>query len=464
MKQRYGTELRSRTLASIKPEISQALTSLLDEIRTADDAKIMRTAVSSYRKPIGTRAPYKASARPNRPAKSCPLYKQAGRPDSGHFLSECSFQPDRDRKYICKARQIADILDDPPEPETRPIMAESDSDTEDTGPSPSTKVFRIQMRQSPYVDMFYSHHPVRITIDSGATGNMIRHVLVQRLGCHMTSSSQSVHQADGSSPLHVVGETRLSFNREGREFTFEGLVGNLDVDVLAGTPFMEANDIAVRPAKRQMILGDGSIYSYGSHPPAAVGTAARRALVLRSPPTPTTIWPGEFVEVELPSDAPPDSEYALEPRTDAPSVRKLTASQLWPTPGIVSSVAGKIRIPNLSPTPHFLKRNEHFCQVRPIYIPATYNNNNPQPSAEPPPKPPVPQAGTKHSSNVRIDPDVLLPPRHQSEIHLTLGRIRPRIRPQHQGLQWRRGPIRSQGQHGTCGTPQAERPPTAVCP
>ena len=32
VKQRYGTELRARTLASIKPEISQALDSLLDEI------------------------------------------------------------------------------------------------------------------------------------------------------------------------------------------------------------------------------------------------------------------------------------------------------------------------------------------------------------------------------------------------------------------------------------------------
>ena len=179
--------------------------------------------------------------------------------------------------------------------------------------------------------MFYSHHPVRITIDSGATGNMIRHTLVQPLGCHMTSSSQSVHQADGSSPLHVVGETCLSFNHEGREFTFECLVvRNLDVDVLAGTPFMEANDIAVCPAKHQVILGDGSIYSYGSQHPAAVGTAARCALVLCSPPTPTTVWPGEFVGVELPSDAPPNSEYALEPQTDAPSVRKLTVSQLWP--------------------------------------------------------------------------------------------------------------------------------------
>jgi hypothetical protein len=31
VKQRYGTELRSKTLASFKPEISQALDSLLEE-------------------------------------------------------------------------------------------------------------------------------------------------------------------------------------------------------------------------------------------------------------------------------------------------------------------------------------------------------------------------------------------------------------------------------------------------
>jgi len=61
VKQRYGTELRSRTLASIKPEISQALTSLFDEIRTANDTKIMPTAFSGYRKPIGNRSQYKVS-------------------------------------------------------------------------------------------------------------------------------------------------------------------------------------------------------------------------------------------------------------------------------------------------------------------------------------------------------------------------------------------------------------------
>ena len=55
VKQRYGTELRTRTLASIKPEISQALGSLLEELHGAEDAKAMRAAVSQYVPPSSRR-------------------------------------------------------------------------------------------------------------------------------------------------------------------------------------------------------------------------------------------------------------------------------------------------------------------------------------------------------------------------------------------------------------------------
>lgn len=284
VKQRYGTELRSRTLASIKPEKSQALTSVLEEIRAADDAKILRTAVSNSRRPAGPKVPYKGITRPNRPAKSCPLWKQAGRPDSGNVLNEYSFLPDQEPRYIAKARQIAAIYDDSPELELSANTAEPDSDSEDFGPSVNPRVFRVQTRQSPYLDVFYSHYPVRITIDSGATGNMVRGPLVQRLACCVTPSSRSVHQAYGSSTLNVVGKTRLTFTCEVHEFTSKGLVvTNLDVNVLVGTPFMEADDISVRPAKRQVIIGDVPTYSYGYQHPTAVCSAARRAIVLRSP-------------------------------------------------------------------------------------------------------------------------------------------------------------------------------------
>ena len=171
---------------------------------------------------------------------------------------------------------------------------------------------------------------------------------------------------------------------------------------------MESNDIAVRPAKRQVILGDGTIHNYGSQQPLTINSTACCAIVLRFPPTSTTIWPGEFLELGLPSDAPPDSVYTLEPRIDAPSVRKLTASQLWPQPTMVSSVAGKIRIANLTPEPHFLKRNEHFCQVHAVYTPEAHSTNTQLP-VSPPPKPPVHQPSTKHSVNVTLNPNNLLP-------------------------------------------------------
>lgn len=43
---------------------------------------------------------------------------------------------------------------------------------------------------------------------------------------------------------------------------------------LAGTPFMEVNDIAVRPAKQEVTLGDGTTYTYGSTAPTEANTAA----------------------------------------------------------------------------------------------------------------------------------------------------------------------------------------------
>ena len=337
---------------------------------------------------------------------------------------------------------------------TDPQADKPDSDTDDPGPSPSTHVFCIQTCQSPYLDTFHAYHPVRITIDSGATGNMIRHTVVQHLGCHVTPSSQSVHQADGSSPSHVVGETCLSITREDQTFTFEGLaVKNLNVDVLAGTPFMETNDITIRPAKQQVILGDRSVHHYGLHQPAAVRSAARRAIVLRSPPSSTTIWPGEFLEVNLPSDAPRDSVYALEPETDVPSTRQLSTSQMWPTPAIISSVAGKIRIPNLSPQPHFLKRNEHFCQVRAVYAPEA-RNNNPQLQTMPQSRPPVLQTDMKHSANICLDLDNLLPRHIRAKFTSLLDEYDHVFDPNFKGYNGAVGPFKARVNMGPVELPQ----------
>lgn len=106
------------------------------------------------------------------------------------------------------------------------------SDGEEIPFPQDASVARVQIRQSPYIDAFLAHHSVRITIDSGATGNMIRSDVASNLQAVVTPSSQYAHQADGLSPLHVSGETRLTFNHDGQELTFEGLVvDNLDIPI-----------------------------------------------------------------------------------------------------------------------------------------------------------------------------------------------------------------------------------------
>ena len=181
VKQRYGTELHYRTLASIKPEIWQALQSLLDEIRATEDAKVMRTAASSYGRPAQVAKP---TTRFRTRPKSCPLYKQAVR---GDYLSECTYLPKTDQKFIAKARQIVGIFDcDESHLEEEP---------QDYQPTTTGKQLTPQCIEnactlvSPYLDTFNCHNPVRITIDSGATGNMIRLSTVQKLKVEICKSA-----------------------------------------------------------------------------------------------------------------------------------------------------------------------------------------------------------------------------------------------------------------------------------
>ncbi|XP_066029493.1 uncharacterized protein [Pocillopora verrucosa] len=365
VKQRYGTELRSRTLASIKPEISQALNSLLEEIRTSDDARILRAAVADdFRRPRqSNRGVPRARPRQPRQEKVCPLCKQAGRSMTNHFLSQCTFLPDSDRRFMVKARQIAGILDNDQEIETSPDSDSPDPDI--TLPGPDMVAYRVQTRQSPYMDVFHDHRVVRVTLDSGATGNMIR------------------------------------------------------------------------------------LYTYGSKSPPNPHATARRAFVLRAPAPSQTVWPGEFMEVRLPDDAPSDSEYALEPRIDAPSAHNLKPSQLWPQPGVVSSVARAIRIPNLSSVPRTLKCHEHFCQVIPVFEP-------PEVPSSPPPtaQRPLPPSSTRYSASVQVDPDNTLPQTVRADFQSLLTEYNTVFDPQFPGYNGAAGAYKAKVNMGPVGPPQ----------
>ena len=58
-------------------------------------------------------------------------------------------------------------------------------------------------------------------------------------------------------PLISIGEVRkVSITRGARTFTFDAFVvkDDLGSDIVAGEPFLELNDVAVRSAKKHIII------------------------------------------------------------------------------------------------------------------------------------------------------------------------------------------------------------------
>ena len=443
VKQRYGPELRSRTLASLKPEISQALDSLLAELRSAEDAKVLRAAAESVRGSARHGRMYGSSrgsshyqpvkktvSRPSRDesrpedhqiSRSCALCKAAGRPGSStHFLSRCRFLPEADRRFMTGVRLIigcseaeGDVtLPDTDEPgNTDDVALPVDSlQVSDTDPVPdlpvhsrSDSIRRVQTSKSPHLLAFCGHHPVRLTLDSGAEVNLIRSSLTRELGVAVQKTSQTALQADGHSPLTVVGETRLKLQRNSHVLHLEALVvDKLDVDILAGTPFMRVNDVSLRPAECTVSIGDTVVFRYDSaDSPISGAPAARRAhCTLRAPRTSQTIWPGDYIELSVP-DLDPDSHISIEPTMSSP--RPSDPSKIWPCPTVTQLVAGKVRVPNLCGSPVHVRPHDHVCKI--------YSVSSNAPSERPPPLLPATRKCPLNASvsAVQLDPDGILP-------------------------------------------------------
>lgn len=472
VKQRYGTELRSRTLASIKPEISQALDSLLDELHTSDEAKVMRSAPMNFgRSPrVASRSPFQTphnarnkSNPKQRPTKSCSLCFQAGRSDyQSHFLSTCKYLPEGDRKFMSRVRQVADI-EDAHDYENEPAL-------EDISTSPPqvpyeydlptghhTVTRRVNVTQSPYLHVFFNHHPLRLTIDTGAETNMIKASLASYIGAKITKSSQLALQADGRTPLSIIGETRLLLSRNGQSLILEALVVvDLDVDILAGTPFMTRNDIAVRPAKHEVIIAGSDVVPYGPTDPPSKFHAIRCCHLLRAPPTNTTIWPGGYLEIDLPTEIPSDTQLAVEPRVDSSSCRSVKSAHAWPQPIILETVGSKLRLVNTSDKPILINKNDHLCQAR--LVSDNLSTEVPTPNLCPSDSPSTPTTPhTYHSDQVRLDPDGVLSPNQNASFLVLLKEFDKVFDPSIPGYNGALGPLEGVVNMGPVQPPPNER-------
>ena len=131
----------------------------------------------------------------------------------------------------------------------------------------------MSTKQSPHINAFYRHHPLKLTVDTGAETIMIKASVSRTIDAPITKTSQQALQADGVTPLVVVGETHLALSRADIRLTLDALVvEDLDVDVLAGTPFLIANDISVPPSKRQVLIQGSEVILYDS--PSSTASSA----------------------------------------------------------------------------------------------------------------------------------------------------------------------------------------------
>ncbi|KAJ8414133.1 hypothetical protein AAFF_G00067310 [Aldrovandia affinis] len=221
--------------------------------------------------------------------------------------------------------------------------------------------------------------------------------------CYHYGSTQSAHQADGSSLLKVLGEIRTHFQRDGHNLYFEGLVvEDLDSDILAGIPFMEKNYVSIRPAKHQICLGD-DVYRYGTYHTSTDRHAVRRAHVLRAPAK-STVWPGDYIELDLPPDlCGVDGELAVEPHIDA--LRDQAGTHQWPAPTLLRGVSGKIRVPNLTNVPQLVQKSHQLCRVRATYVPPISDAT----VLADPPRPVSTTRSSLSSDLVALDPDDIMP-------------------------------------------------------
>ena len=340
-----------------------------------EDSKAFRSIASN----ASNFPPRRPNTQQPRWVKTCTLCKAAGRKSAGtHWLRECSFLPDADRKALAHACFLQDIdftdddeyqYDDPINDGT-PARDVADVMDPSVIHNPLidklTPTRRVSIIQSPFLRVHYGHHPVTLTLECGATTNMISATTASRLGLPIKPATQNAQQADGKTPLSVTGKTHIIVSRGKFDFALDALVvRELDVDILAGTPFMTQNDVAIRPAKKQIILKGLEVVTYGTSSDGDNLTRMRRsqAFLLRAPNQQSIILPGEYLELAMPHDSPADTEWALEPRYDT----KLSGPSVpWPQAQEVLSVDHNLRLINNTSEPVVVPRHAHLCQIRQV--------------------------------------------------------------------------------------------------
>ena len=371
--QRFSKELRNATYASIWPEISRSIDSFLKDLSDESaSASVCRYDSSSDYPP----RKYAESNRPWRGRGSTPRFRGT-LPNRSQGNRRCDYCRLTGRRAY-ETHNIEDCLFLKKEKPTssRAVEVEEEYDDhyaeflevydESPGEDNSRKVIinKITTEDSPVLPLFRGKKTFPVTLDTGGTTTIVDGGTAEELECNLFPTQQRAFQADGVTELTVLGTTHFELTRKTKTFSIDALVCELkDPTILAGMPFMAEHDVAIRPAKKQIIIDGTDIVDYSSSSTKGKKHSSSCRVTnftLRSPST-SVILPGERVEFKLPSHLRKENTVAVEPRYD--NNFQAFNRQPWPAPKIYDIKDGTLMVENNSPEPISMKKNQHVCNI-----------------------------------------------------------------------------------------------------
>ena len=188
--------------------------------------------------------------------------------------------------------------------------------SDDTPMDGVIRISKVDIEKSPVLSVTCGDQTVHLVIDTGAEANLMNHRKAKSLKVlSLKESKQKLVQADGDTPLEVLGEIHAIFEKGDHELNFNGLlVKDLASDVIAGAPFLAKNDIFVRKKKNtsqwNVHIGDKSVFL--STPPSILDFSKFKSSLL-STARPIKVLRGEVLEFDAPSTVSDNEEIYIEP-------------------------------------------------------------------------------------------------------------------------------------------------------
>ena len=358
----YAKDLQSYSIKDLQPQISMNMKSIIEELNTQEDIKVQFSAGRSNWSKYPPKKSGRHQSKFSKRQKTCAYCKAINRsPYIGHVKS-CWVIPKEDKADLIKAFSVFSLNSDDSDDDAPNISHEAHDTSvqfvdEPTG-STCADISRVECLSSPYFFCHIGRNSCKVTVDSGATSNLISLDVARSCNLKMQKSQQGARQLDGS-PLKVCGEVTTNLYYGSVMLKLNALVIEvMDTDVLAGIPFCKHNALDVSFAKEEIYV-QGKTVKYGSKRNADSSSSIRMAMshILRNPCT-TVLYPGEFVEIDCSYLSTDSDEVGVEPRFDSPAYGD------WPEPSILRVVDGTVRLTNNLSQPLKLSKNQQVGNAR----------------------------------------------------------------------------------------------------